>query len=115
MKFAHVAIALPFIFSGQLVAAICPGFNYGIGNVQDLGSGFKRWTVYDDSCKAVDSLTTTGNPCTSGGTFGCTPPPITFNWYKNTFTKLEYTCRPDPQSGKCGNDVISVCCRNYGH
>ena len=69
-----------------------------------VGIGF----VYDDSCNHVDSLTTTGNPCTSG-TFGCTPPPITFNSYKNTFSGLVYACRPDPNSGKCGDDVISVC------
>lgn len=30
---------------------------------------------------------TTGNPCDQG-TFGCTPPPITFNSYKNTFSGL---------------------------
>ena len=41
-------------------------------------------TVYDDSCKAVDSLTTNKNPCTQG-TFGCSPPPVIFNRYTNTF------------------------------
>lgn len=115
------------------VAAICPGYNYGIGNQMKLGSGVSRCTssgsffsafspillvtdvvwactgdVYDDSCKVVDSLTTTGNPCTQG-IFGCTPPPVTFNEYTNTFTHLKYACRPDPNSGKCGNDAISVC------
>jgi NAD dependent epimerase/dehydratase family enzyme len=70
-----------------LAAAICPGFNYGIGNQQALGNGISRWTIYDDGCNAVDSLTTTKNPCTTG-TFGCSPPPIIFNRYTNTFTHL---------------------------
>ena len=43
--------------------------------------------VYDDSCNHVDSLTTNGNPCDSG-TFGCSPPPVIFNRYTNTFTHL---------------------------
>ncbi|EAU89900.1 hypothetical protein CC1G_08382 [Coprinopsis cinerea okayama7 len=106
-----LAAVLPFVASA---VAICPGFNFGIGNVQDLGSGWKRWSIYNTDCKAVDSLTTTGNPCTSG-TFGCTPPPILFNRYTNSFTGLIYDCRPDSRSGRCGNDVISVCCRNDGN
>ncbi|OAL56966.1 hypothetical protein IQ07DRAFT_582246 [Pyrenochaeta sp. DS3sAY3a] len=69
------------------VVAICPGFNYGIGNVQNLGNGINRWTIYDSGCRAVDSLTTNKNPCDSG-TFGCSPPPIIFNRYTNTFTGL---------------------------
>ncbi|KAJ4356800.1 uncharacterized protein N0V89_004837 [Didymosphaeria variabile] len=68
--------------------AICPGFNYGIGNQQKLGNGISRWTVYDDSCKAVDGLTTTKNPCTQG-IFGCSGSPIKFNSYKSTFTGLK--------------------------
>ncbi|KAF7796576.1 hypothetical protein EIP86_007757 [Pleurotus ostreatoroseus] len=94
--------------------AICPGFNYGVGNQQNLGNGVSRWQVYDDGCNPVDSLTTTGNPCTSG-TFSCSPAPIHFTGYTNTFTGLHYACRTDPNSGKCGNDVISVCCRNDGN
>ncbi|KAF1968340.1 hypothetical protein BU23DRAFT_541261 [Bimuria novae-zelandiae CBS 107.79] len=95
-------------------AAICPGFNFGIGNQQDLGNGISRWNVYDDSCNAVDGLTTTKNPCTEG-IFGCSPEPILFNRYTNTFSGLVYACRTDPQSGSCGRDVISVCCRNDGN
>ena len=59
--------------AGQ-ASAICAGFNYGIGNQQNLGGGVSRCeysidgkdsshstglttgTVYDDGCKAVDSL-----------------------------------------------------------
>lgn len=36
-----------------------------------------------DDCHAVDILTTTGNPCTSG-VFGCSPPPIYFDTYTST-------------------------------
>ncbi|KZV64816.1 hypothetical protein PENSPDRAFT_639117 [Peniophora sp. CONT] len=106
-------IAVIAAAAGQ-ASAICAGFNYGVGNQQSLGGGVSRWTVYDDGCKAVDSLTTTGNPCTQG-TFGCSPPPVHFNSYTNTFTGLHYACRTDSSSGQCGSDVISVCCRNDGN
>ncbi|KAM6498825.1 hypothetical protein JOM56_006773 [Amanita muscaria] len=82
MKFTAAAV-VPFLVASQ-VAAICPGFNYGIGNLQR--------TVYDDSCNAVDGLTTNQNPCTEG-IFGCTPPPITFNRYTNSFSHLMYVSR----------------------
>ncbi|KAF2096501.1 hypothetical protein NA57DRAFT_58412 [Rhizodiscina lignyota] len=95
-------------------AAICPGFNYAIGNVVPEGNGVNRWNVYDDSCNVVDGLTTNRNPCEQG-TFGCSPPPVLFNQYTNSFTGLIYACRPDPNSGNCGSDVISVCCRNDGN
>ncbi|KAF5346062.1 hypothetical protein D9756_010804 [Leucocoprinus leucothites] len=109
MKFSNIAAVLPFVIaSSTQVAAICPGFNFGIGNLQDLGNGIHRWNVYDDSCNQVDGLTTTNNPCTEG-IFGCSPPPIIFNHYRNTFSGLQYACRTDPNSGRCGNDVISVC------
>lgn len=74
-------------FAASFAAAICPGFNYGIGNQQNLGNGVSRWTVYDDSCNAVDGLTTNKNPCTTG-TFGCSPAPVIFNSYKNSFNGL---------------------------
>lgn len=45
---------------------------------------FVLGTVYDDSCNAVDGLVTDENPCTQA-TFGCSPPPIRFNKYTNTF------------------------------
>ncbi|KAF8880227.1 hypothetical protein CPB84DRAFT_1687666, partial [Gymnopilus junonius] len=98
--------------------SICPGYNYGIGNVIREGTTgnaqLNRWNVYDDSCNIVDGLLTTENPCTEG-IFGCSPPPIIFNRYTNSFTGLIYSCRTDPASGTCGNDVISVCCRNDGN
>ncbi|KAF7378412.1 hypothetical protein MSAN_00267800 [Mycena sanguinolenta] len=99
---------------GVNVGAICPGFNYAIGNVIPEGNGVNRWNVYDDSCNVVDGLTTTQNPCTEG-IFGCSPPPIIFDQYTNSFTGLIYACRTDPNSGVCGGDVISVCCRNDGN
>ena len=43
--------------------------------------------VYDDGCNVADELLTNGNPCDSG-TFGCSPPPVIFNRYTNTFTHL---------------------------
>ncbi|KIM47344.1 hypothetical protein M413DRAFT_64049 [Hebeloma cylindrosporum] len=106
-------LALPLLLVSSSLA-ICPGFNYGVGNVQSLGGGVNRWNVYDDSCNVVDGLTTTFNPCTVG-TFGCSPPPIIFNEYTNSFTGLRYACRTDPNSGTCGSDVVSVCCRNDGN
>ncbi|KAK7690585.1 hypothetical protein QCA50_005683 [Cerrena zonata] len=94
--------------------AICPGFNFGIGNVVPLSQGFNRWNVFDDSCNAVDGLTTNGNPCTQG-IFACSPAPILFDGYTNSFTGLRYACRTDPRSGTCNGQVISVCCRNDGN
>jgi hypothetical protein len=113
MKFTIATTILPLFLARQAVG-ICPGFNFGIGNVQRLGNGINRCkllyfashrkrrrfirhpffflsfltgNVYDDSCNQVDGLTTTGNPCTNG-IFGCSPPPITFNRYTSTFTGL---------------------------
>ncbi|KAF7326980.1 hypothetical protein MSAN_00495400 [Mycena sanguinolenta] len=96
------------------VGAICPGFNYGIGNVISEGNGINRWNVYDDSCNVVDGLTTNQNPCDEG-IFGCSGPPVIFDQYTNSFNGLVYACRTDPNSGTCGSDVISVCCRNDGN
>ncbi|KAF9552477.1 hypothetical protein CPC08DRAFT_674088 [Agrocybe pediades] len=94
--------------------AVCSGFTFAIGNQQVLGplgdSTVSRWTVYDNNCKGVDGLTTTTNPCTQG-IFGCSPAPIFFNSYTNTFSHKTYSCSRDRVSEKCGNDVISVCCR----
>jgi hypothetical protein len=108
MKFTVATVVLPLFLAYQ-AAAICPGFNYGIGNVQNLGNGVNRckiflirafkndWrlirryffvgSVYDDNCNQVDGLTTTKNPCTQG-IFGCTSSPITFNRYTSTFSGL---------------------------
>ncbi|TFK68310.1 hypothetical protein BDN72DRAFT_841998 [Pluteus cervinus] len=107
---------LPLLALADVALSVCPGFNYAIGNAQPLNTGYKRWLIYDDSCKEADNLvmTTDGNLCTSG-VFGCSSPPLAINTYRNTRTGLNYACRPDPNSGVCGNDVISVCCRNDGH
>jgi hypothetical protein len=89
---------------------ICPGYNFGIGNVKHLGNGANRCkcytlpltvnndglfatfsssfltgNVYDASCNRVDGLTTIENPCNKG-IFGCSPPPVTFTRYKSTST-----------------------------
>lgn len=78
--------SLMFVSLAGCAAAICPGFNYGIGNMRPGPLG-NDWNVYDDSCNVVDGLLTTENPCDSG-VFGCTPDPITFNSYKNSFSGL---------------------------
>ncbi|KAH6911988.1 hypothetical protein BKA70DRAFT_1184522 [Coprinopsis sp. MPI-PUGE-AT-0042] len=110
MRFSTLIVAP---LAASFAAAICPGFNYGIGNQQALGNGVSKWTVYNAGCGAVDSLITAGNPCNQG-IFGCSPPPVIFNRYTNTFSGLVYNCRRDGNSGACGSDVISVCCRNDG-
>ncbi|KAI0653514.1 hypothetical protein C8Q70DRAFT_927606 [Cubamyces menziesii] len=100
--------------ASQVSADICPGFNYAIGNQIVIGDGISRWNVYDHSCNAIDGLITEENPC-DAGIFGCSPPPIIFDRYTNSFSGLIYACRTDPNSGVCGSDVISVCCRNDGN
>ncbi|KAG2011155.1 hypothetical protein CC2G_011304 [Coprinopsis cinerea AmutBmut pab1-1] len=102
MILAKLAVVLPLIASAT---AVCDGYSFAVGNVQRLGGDINRWDVYNHRCQVVDGLTTHKNPCTTG-TFGCSPSPIFFNKYTNTFSK---TTR-DPKSEKCGNDVISVCC-----
>ncbi|TFK68311.1 hypothetical protein BDN72DRAFT_842002 [Pluteus cervinus] len=99
----------------DVALSVCPGFNYGIGNALPYGLD-NRWNIYDDSCNIADTLIipTSSNPCATD-TFGCSPPPLYFNKYKSTRTNLIYDCRPDPNSGVCGNDAIAVCCRNDGH
>lgn len=64
--------------------------------------------MYDTNCRAIDSLTTTGNPCDSG-MFGCTPAPITFNRWRYNANGLWFSCRTDSRAGSCGGDSISVC------
>ncbi|KXN85144.1 hypothetical protein AN958_11634, partial [Leucoagaricus sp. SymC.cos] len=97
-----------FVASQVTAQRICPGYNFSIGSIQNLGGGLKQWAVYDDNCNRVDGLITSKNPCTQK-IFGCTPSPVTFNVYSSTFTGYIYDCRPDPHSGTCGNDVISAC------
>ena len=114
MKFTIASAVLPLFLASQAVA-ICPGFNFGIGNVvQNVGTlngnslnrckcytlplnvnlnddglfvFFLTGNVYDDNCNVVDGLTTTGNPCDQG-IFGCTAAPITFNRYTSTTSGL---------------------------
>ncbi|KAJ7362363.1 hypothetical protein DFH08DRAFT_682841 [Mycena albidolilacea] len=69
--------------------AICPGFNFAIGDTNPLAEGVSRWNVYNGSCIVVDGLTTTKNPCTQG-IFGCSPAPVTFDEYTNAATGLKY-------------------------
>ena len=52
MKFTIATTILPLFLAHQAVG-ICPGFNYGIGNVQRLGNGINR-------CKCC-TLPLTGN------------------------------------------------------
>ncbi|KAK7706665.1 hypothetical protein SLS64_007496 [Diaporthe eres] len=106
-------VVLTVLGSASSVGAICPGFNAGIGHQQNLGGGVSRWTIYDTNCRAIDSLTTTGNPCDSG-MFGCSPPPIIFNRWRYNANGLWFSCRTDSRAGSCGSDSISVCCRNDG-
>ncbi|KAH8757331.1 hypothetical protein F5883DRAFT_649100 [Diaporthe sp. PMI_573] len=109
-KFTVLAI----LGSATSVSAICPGFNYGIGHVKNLGNGVSRWDVYDTDCRVVDGLSTTENVC-NDGIFSCSPAPITFTRYRNSFTHLSYACRTDSRAGSCGGNAISVCCRNDGN
>ncbi|KAJ6536932.1 hypothetical protein B0H19DRAFT_962767 [Mycena capillaripes] len=102
-----------FVALASSVGAICPGFNFGIGNAIPQGD-VTRWKVYDDNCNVVDGTTTNQNPCTTG-IFGCSGPPVIFDEYTSTFSGLQYACRTDPNSGSCGSDTISVCCRNDGN
>ncbi|KAF8217358.1 hypothetical protein K438DRAFT_1798724 [Mycena galopus ATCC 62051] len=90
--------------------AICPGFDFAIGNVIPLSEHVNRWNVYDDSCSVIDglSLNSTGNPCNQR-IFGCSPAPILFDQYTNTATGSTYACQRDPNSDVCGSDNISVC------
>ncbi|KAJ7461616.1 hypothetical protein FB451DRAFT_1341255 [Mycena latifolia] len=107
-----ISLALFFALATN-VGAICPGFDFGIGNQIGLGGGVNRWNVYDANCNQVDGLTTNQNPCNEG-IFGCSPPSLLFNEYTSTFSGLKYACRTDPNAGVCGSDKISVCCRNDG-
>ncbi|KAG6848298.1 hypothetical protein H0H93_001431 [Arthromyces matolae] len=108
--FPKATVVLVALFaSATSVLAVCGGNKFAVGNVIALGSGVNRWDVYDNNCNIVDSLTTNLNPCTQG-TFGCSPPPIYFNQYTNTFNKQTYQCHRDPVGESCGADTISVCC-----
>ncbi|KJA20344.1 hypothetical protein HYPSUDRAFT_203839 [Hypholoma sublateritium FD-334 SS-4] len=100
---------LVLAFAAPTATAICSGFTFGIGNLQSIGNGVNSWTVFDNSCNAVDGLITGGNPCVQG-IFGCSPAPIIFNVYTSTFSGTKYACRGDPGAETCGGVSISVCC-----
>ena len=42
MKFTQILPVISVALTAGSVAAICPGFNYGIGNVRPLGNGVNR-------------------------------------------------------------------------
>jgi len=92
------------------VAAVCANFKFAIGNVIGEGPIINRWNVYDNNCNIVDGLTTNENPC-NVGIFGCSPSPIIFNQYVNTYTGSKLTCASDTASESCSGDPISVCCQ----
>ncbi|KIJ29368.1 hypothetical protein M422DRAFT_132947, partial [Sphaerobolus stellatus SS14] len=89
---------------------ICPGFDFGIGNVIHGGNGISRWNIYNNNCTIVDGLTTNENPCISG-IFSCSPAPVHFTEYINTYNSRVYLCQTGSSFGICGNDAISVCVR----
>ncbi|KAJ8074258.1 hypothetical protein PM082_012568 [Marasmius tenuissimus] len=93
------------------VLAICPESKLGIGNVIRLKGQFEvnRWNVYDKDCNIIDGLTTNNNPCTVG-MFGCSPDPILFVRYTNSFDGSQYQCQPAADGDACDRDIISVCC-----
>ncbi|KAF9257527.1 hypothetical protein L218DRAFT_1080873 [Marasmius fiardii PR-910] len=104
---ASLVIALASV---SQVLAVCDSFMLAVGSQQKLGGAgnSSRWTVYDTTCKTVDSLTTDKNPCSSEK-FKCSPPPVHFTAYYNGH--ITYDCQLDPKPEVCGKDVISVCCR----
>ncbi|KAF2674150.1 hypothetical protein BT63DRAFT_473925 [Microthyrium microscopicum] len=125
MAFKVLALFFTLFAYLGVVSAICPGFNYGIGvaigqlPIGPPDNGYTQWiwNVYDDGCKVVDWFTQNfgephKGPCNSGR-LHCSAPPVTFTWYSDNRGQ-HYTCRPDPNSGRCGDNVISVCCRNDG-
>jgi hypothetical protein len=88
--------------------AMCPGFNYGIGNAQNFNNLGKSYSVYDASCNRVDGITTKGDPChDSSGIFSCTNGIIT--GYKSKVNGLKYKCRTDPREGTCLGNAIATC------
>ncbi|ESK87432.1 hypothetical protein Moror_11652 [Moniliophthora roreri MCA 2997] len=97
-----------------LAQSICYGFQFGIGNVIDIGGGFSHWNVYDNTCRVVDGLTTNENACSSQhGIFACSPEPIIFSGYTNMQTGVRYLCSRDTATESCGENVISVCCAPF--
>ncbi|KAJ8074242.1 hypothetical protein PM082_012551 [Marasmius tenuissimus] len=100
-----------FLSLNSQVLAVCPESELGIGNVIRLEGQFEvyRWNVYDKDCKILDGLTTNNNPCTVG-MFGCSPAPILFVSYINSFNGRQYKCQKAANGDACDSDIISVCC-----
>ncbi|KZV61890.1 hypothetical protein PENSPDRAFT_592216 [Peniophora sp. CONT] len=74
--------------------AICSGFDFGIISVVGIPTGKNvwRWVVYNNDCDPVDGMCTHNNICNFKSPFGCSPAPIFFNQYWNTFDgKLSQT------------------------
>ena len=46
MQVAHLLPIVTIALAASKVAAICPGFNFGIGNVRSLGGGINRCKNY---------------------------------------------------------------------
>ncbi|KAF9003573.1 hypothetical protein BDQ17DRAFT_1355552 [Cyathus striatus] len=98
-------ILLPILIFIHQAFAICSGFEVGIGNLVNLGSGINRCSshhflllftrnemsignVYNSTCGVIDGLTTDLNPCTES-IFGCSPT-VVFDAYTNTFSGHGY-------------------------
>ncbi|KAK0473436.1 hypothetical protein IW261DRAFT_1423649 [Armillaria novae-zelandiae] len=99
-------------FWASSVAAICPGYNFGIMDVgYDVGTGREGYAVVDDSCNQVAGAITT-NVCDEP-LFSCSPAPITITALH--YGGQNYACRGDVNSGSCDGTAVQVCCRNDGN
>ncbi|KAG7445808.1 uncharacterized protein BT62DRAFT_932973 [Guyanagaster necrorhizus] len=99
-------------FLASSVAAICPGYNYGIIDLgYDVGTGKEGYAVVDDSCNQVAGAITT-NVCDEP-LFSCSPAPITITGLH--YGGQNYACRGDVNSGSCNGAAVQVCCRNDGN
>ncbi|KAK0450311.1 uncharacterized protein EV420DRAFT_1646550 [Desarmillaria tabescens] len=111
MQFKLVSFVGAALFASS-VAAICPGYNYGIIDVgRDVATGKEGYAVVDDSCTQVAGAITS-NPCDEP-LFSCSPPPITIVGLH--YGGQNYACRGDVNSGYCGGTHVQVCCRNDGN
>ncbi|PBK83947.1 hypothetical protein ARMGADRAFT_1170315 [Armillaria gallica] len=99
-------------FWASSVAAICPGYNFGIMDLGfDVGTGREGYAVVDDSCNQVAGAITT-NVCNEP-LFSCSPAPITITALH--YGGQNYACRGDVNSGSCSGTAVQVCCRNDGN
>ena len=141
-----IALFVPLLATA--VTAICPGFNYAIGNLQSLGNGINRCAPKRVCCLTPWSflILSQGTSTTIAATLLMVWPPMKipapreflvaphlqffsmniqtpsltwgdFFWDPHCLAYIShwsiaitrYACRTDPNSGVCGNDVISVC------